>query len=214
MIVISTHNGAKYLKYLLSDIKSFNIPNDKVCIVDNVSKDLEHLDYLELLKKDGYIILHNPENSYELGAFKYALDNITDDVWFSMQDCFRIKQDIFSYVRPKLTLKNMYTWLTFTPGLYDNFDDRMFLSLHYGVLSYSKGVYASSMFILNEVVQKIKHEWYIPKNKIDAMGSERGVAVIFDKYGIQINGLGLYEPTKSSDPNGYPFFSKIYGGRG
>jgi glycosyltransferase involved in cell wall biosynthesis len=214
MIVIASHNGEKYLKDLLADIKRFNISNNKVCVVDNLSTEESHLEYLKKLKEEGYNILYNPKSTYELGAFKYAVDNLKDDVWFSMQDSIRIKYDIFSEVKPKLTPDNMYTFLTFPYAAYDNNDDRTFLLMRYGTMKYSKGVYASSIFALDEVVQRVKDDWFIPRNKIDAAGSERGVAVIFDRYNIEINGLGIYEPNKSSDPEGYPFFSKIYGGRG
>lgn len=214
MIVIVTHNGEKYLRDLLSDIQGFNMPNNKVCIVDNLSTDKPHLEYLENLKKEEYNVLHNPHSTYELGAFVYAVNMLKDDVWFGMQDSIRIKQDIFAYVTPKLTASNMYTFLTFPCNTYDNSDDRNFMLLHYGTTKYSKGVYASSIFALDEVVQKVKKDLFIPRNKLDAAGSERGVAIVMDRHNIEINGLGLYLPDKSSDPEGYPFFSKIYGARG
>lgn len=214
MIVIATHNGKNYLKDLLSDIKSFNIPNNKVCIVDNLSTNQSDLEYLEQLKKEDYNILHNPKSTFELGAFVYATNILKDGVWFSMQDSIRIKEDIFSYVIPKLTLNNIYTFLTFTYAKYDNNDDRRFLMSRYGTMKYSKGVYASSIFALDEVVEKVKNDFVIPQNKIDAAGSERGVAVVMDKHNIEINGLGEYLPEKTSDPNGYSFFQKIYGARG
>ena len=50
MIVISTYNGKKYLEDLLGDINNFNIPNDKVCIIDNKSRDASHLSYLKKLE--------------------------------------------------------------------------------------------------------------------------------------------------------------------
>jgi hypothetical protein len=53
----------------------------------------------------------------------------------------------------------------------------------------------------------------IENNGIEAMGMERGTAVIFDKHGIEIKGLGVYTPNESGDPDAYPFFAKIYGQR-
>jgi len=210
MIVISTYNGQDYLPHLLKDIKEFNISNDKICIVDDKSTDMLFVKYLVDLKKDGYNILCNPVVSYELGALKYAHDNLKDDVWYSMQDSIRLKYNIFDEIRPKLTNKNMYTFLTFAPGIYDNMDDRTFLTLHYGTLHYSKGIFTNSIFALDEVIQRVKNDWYIPKNKIEAAGSERGISVVFERHGIEINSLGIYDPPKTSDPNGYPFFYKIY----
>jgi len=215
MIVLATYNGKKFLEGLLDDIKSFKIFNEDVCIVDNNSTNKDHLEYLIKLKNENYNILYNKRGGYDIGAFKYALDNLKSDVWFCMQDSIRLKQDIFSYVTPLLTNKNVYTILTVPPGLYDNVDDRMFLSLHYKTTQYSSGMFPSSYFALDEVMQKVKNDWYIPTNKIESMGMERGMCVVFDKYGIEIKGLGVYNSTRTGDStkNGYPFFYKIYGGR-
>jgi hypothetical protein len=213
MIVIASYNGLEFVPNLLTDLKNFNISNNKICIVDNKSTDQNFLNYLEQLKKEDYNILHNPKSTYALGAFKYAIDNLKDDVWFGMQDSYRIKQDIFSYVTSKLTDKNMYTFLTFASGVWDSNDDRFILNMKFGTTKYSKGIFASSIFALDSVIQKVKNDWFIPTNKIEDMASERAVSVVFDRHNIEINGLGLYDPPKTSDPNGYPFFSKTYGGR-
>ena len=213
LIVIVTHNGINHLKNLLEDIKSFNISNNEVCIVDNKSTNSDHLIYLQELKKEGYKILHNPNGGYNIGGYKYALDNLEADVWFLIQDSIRIKTNIFSQITPLLTNKNVYTFLTFACGLYDNNDDRSFLLINYGTTQYSKAAFPSSYFAKNEVLQKVKNEWIIPKNKIEAMGMERGTSVVFDRNNIKIIGLGIYTPNESGDPNAYSFFTKIYGGR-
>ena len=110
MIIIVTHNGEKLLRNLLSDIQGFGILHEKICIVDNMSTDKNHLDYLNELKKDNYYILHNPKSTYEVGAYKYALENFKDDIWFLMQDCNRLKYNIFNEITPKLTTNNVYTF--------------------------------------------------------------------------------------------------------
>ena len=50
MIVIATHDGKEFLKNLIPDIQQFNIPNNKICIVDNQSKNQSHLHYLNNLQ--------------------------------------------------------------------------------------------------------------------------------------------------------------------
>ena len=212
MIVTTTYNGLINLEKLIGDIKKFNILNEEVCIVDNGSTNKDHLNYLKELEKDGYIILYNTYGGFNLGGYKYALDNLKADVWFLMQDSVRIKQDIFSYITPKLTDKNVYTFLTFPCGLYDNHDDINFLLIHYGTTQYTRGCFPHSYFAKDEVLQKVKNKWILPKNKIENAGMERGAAVVFDKYGIEIKGLGIYTPNESGDPGAYPFFSKTYTG--
>ena len=186
MIVIVTHNGEMFLKNLLSDIKGFNIPNEKVCVVDNQSNQKNSLNYLEELKKDNYHILHNIKSTYEIGAYLYALDNLKDDIWFLMQDVNRLKYDIFSEITSKLTKDNVYTLLTFKTGECDSNYDRFFLNLHFGSTYYSKGVYANTMFALDEVIQKVKNDWIAitPKSKLDSAATERALAAVFDKHNI------------------------------
>jgi len=213
MIVIVTHNGEKCLKNLLSDINNFNIPNNKVCIVDNLSTNEIHLQYLQDIQKVGYNILYNPKSTYEVGAFKYALENLHDDVWFCMQDSIRLKEDIFSSVIPKLTEKNVYTFLTLAPGIFDDINDRRILSMNFGTMKYSKGIFGCSMFALDSVFQKVKNDWFIPSNRTEAAACERTLSVVFDRHEIEIKGLGIYDPPKTSDPDGYSFFSKVYSGR-
>ena len=48
-IVTTTYNGMHNLKNLLEDIKGFGISNEDVCIVDNESNNIEHLDYIKEL---------------------------------------------------------------------------------------------------------------------------------------------------------------------
>ena len=215
MIVIVTHNGEMFLKNLLSDIKGFNIPNEKVCVVDNQSNQENSLNYLEELKKDNYHILHNIKSTYEIGAYLYALDNLKDDIWFLMQDVNRLKYDIFSEITSKLTKNNVYTLLTFKTGECDSNYDRFFLNLHFGSTYYSKGVYANTMFALDEVIQKVKNDWIAitPKSKLDSAATERALAVVFDRHNIKIIGMGDYDPNRSTSPTGYPHFYHIHGNR-
>ena len=67
--------------------------------------------------------------------------------------------------------------------------------------------------MLDEVAKKVKNDWILPSNKIEAMAMESGACIVFDKYGIEMKGLGVYDPPKTGDPNGYPHFYKIYAAR-
>jgi len=213
LIVITTHNGYSFIENLLSDIKSFKIKNEEICIVDNGSDKEEHFKYLNKLKKDNIIILNNPKGGYNLGGYKYALDHLKSDIWFLIQDSIRIKQDIFSRVEPLLTDNNVYSFLTFPYNIYDSHDDKRLTEQWYGTTVYSKGAFPSSYFAKDEVLQKVKNFWIFPKNKIEAMAMERGASIIFDRFNIKIIGLDMYNSSRTSDPNGYPFFYKIYGSR-
>ena len=212
-IVIVTYNGFKLLSNLLNDIKKFNVPNNEVCVVDNNSSNIDHLSFLKKLEKEDYKILYNLKGGFELSAYKYALDNLTADVWFLLQDSLRIKKDIFSEITPLLTDKNVYSLLTFNCGLWDNRDDITFMLMNFGTTKYSKAGWPSCYFASNSVFQKVKNDWLLPKTKIEAMAMERGVSIIFDKYDIEIKNIeGTYEPNKSGSDE-YKYFQKFYGGR-
>lgn len=213
MIVIATHNGKSHLSKLLGDLQQFGIFNKDICVVDNQSTDKSHLNYLDELNVNTYKVLYNPESTYELGAYKYALDNLKSEYWFCMQDSVRIKTNIFEVVTPLLTDKNVYSFLTYECGAWDNSADIEFLMRNFGTTQYSRACFPSSYFAKNYVMQKVKKYWILPTNKIECMAMERGASIIFDRAGIEIKGLGEYEPTKSGDPDGYIFFSKSYGSR-
>jgi GT2 family glycosyltransferase len=207
MIVIVTHNGASFLVDLLSDIKGFEISNDKICIVDNKSDSDFHLSYLNSLEKSGYIILHNPEATYEIGAFKYAFENIKDSIYFFIQDSIRIKRNIFKEVSPLLTIDNVYTFLTFPCGIHDHDPkDHSELIKEYGTDQYSRGLFGNMFFALSEVVEKVKDDWKIPRTKLGSTTGERALGIVFDRHNIKI--IGLAELDCKIHGN-YPFFTKI-----
>lgn len=211
MIVIPTYNGRDHLINLLTDIQEFDIPNDKVCIVDNKSTNIGHLEYIEDLKKSGYNVLYNTHATYELGAFKFAIDNgIIDDNYALFQDSIRLNTDVINYVFNKLDDNTVYTLANFEAYKYDSPNDRMYLAINYGTGNYSTGLLGSMFFINHNALQKVKDQWKLPRNKIDSMGTERALATIFDKNGINIIGLEKYDPALGGD---YKNFTKLYGGR-
>lgn len=209
MIVIPTHNGKDLLLDLLVDLEHYGIEPNKICVVDNKSTDEEHLSTLEQLRENGYNVLHNPSSTYELGAFQYAIDNGMEDDWYALfQDSIRIKKDIFSEVVPKLTGENVYAMLTFAPGVYDNQEDRTFLIMNYGTMVYSRGFFGSMFMARKSVIDRVKGAWKIPRSKVESMGTERGLAVVFDRAEIKIEGLGVYDPKTIN--GGYDFFEKRF----
>jgi len=211
LIVIATYNGKKYLANLLEDIKKFDISNDKICVVDNKSDDESHLSYLKELEEQNYKILHNPEPSYCIGALLYALKNFESDVWFLLQDSNRIKKNIFEIVCNKLTDDIIYALLTFDHGVSDGVVSSRLKEV-VGTIDYTLGIFGSQIFAKNSVMQKIKNDLFVPKNKMDDMTSERAVSVICDKYNIKIIGLG-HKDDNIMASDGYDYFTKIYGGR-
>lgn len=173
MIVIATHNGNNFLKNLLIDIENFNIPNNKVCIVDNGSNNETFLTYLDNLKTENYIVLRNEKSKYCLGALSTALDyGLKDDIWFLIQDSMRLKKNIFEIVIPQLTDENVFTFLTFTSGATDGYVTQM-LKEWFNTAQYSKGIFGSQIFAKDSVIQKIKDEWIVPSNKQEDMMMER-----------------------------------------
>lgn len=166
MIVIATYNGGAVLKDLLGDIKYYDIPNNEVCVVDNNSTYPEHLRLLINLVKEGYNVLLNSNDSYEVGAFKLAVDTFKSDIWFCLQDSIRIKQNIFETVTPLLTNTNAYTFLTFNEkGILENHGVRDFLKNNFQLEDYRLGLFGNMFFAKNEVVQLVKNDWIIPKDK-------------------------------------------------
>jgi len=212
MIVIATHNGKDVIKNLLLDIKSFNIPNNEICIVDNKSSN-SYISYLMGLKYMGYKVLLNPIPSYMTGAFRLAIDTFKSDVWFCLQDSIRIKQNIFEQITPLLTDKNVYTFLTFnSQEILGNPGVREFINFNYHMNSYKTGLFGVMFFAKDSVVQQVKNDWIIPKNKWEDASMEIGIGLVFEKYNIEIIGMDVYDGSKINIYEGstvYPFFDKI-----
>lgn len=215
MIVIATHNGENVLPNLLGDIKSFNIPNDNVCIVDNASDSTHQLDFLNTIKDDGYNILYNDVSGYEVGAFKSAIDHFTSDVWFCLQDSLRLRENIFEMVEDKLTNNNVYTLLTFETYIHDGGLYMDFLKRNYNTEYYSKGIFGNNIFAKDSVIQLVKNEWIIPTCKLESEAMERGLSVVFDNHKIDI--IGIDKLDRSGRLFGgadlYPFFKKVFSRR-
>lgn len=213
MVVFPTYNGGKELiGNILSDLTKFNVPNNEVCIVDNLSTNPTHLEYLETLKPQGYNILYNSRGTYELGAYKLAIDTFKSDIWFCIQDSIRIKQNIFETVPPLLTDKNVYTFIfwcnqdyVFVPQIYK------FLFESYNTVIYDKALFGNMFFARNEVVQLVKDDWVLPTNKWESVSNEMGLGIVFEKHNIQVIGLGACDEhvDVANGFDHYPFFTKI-----
>lgn len=210
-IIIATHDGYKLLFDLLSDIERYGVKNEDVCIVDNLSDNKNHLEYLKSLKIKKYNILYNEEATYEVGAYKWAIEHgIKSDIYFFFQDSIRLKSNIFETIPPKLTNNNVYTFLTFAAKIHDHDpNDKKCLLEHYGTLDYSKGIFGNMFFARDEVIQKVKDQWILPRNKLGSTTAERGLSVIFDRNNIEIIGMAEYNTANNPTGEGYPFFRKI-----
>jgi hypothetical protein len=135
---------------LLNDINKFNIKNNEMWIVDNISTDESHLEKLIFLEKLGYNILYNKNDSYEIGAFKIAYENFKSDIWVLLQDSIRIKEDVFNMIIPYLTNSNIYTFLTFyLPNLINQefVYKKLYEQFNNNNLTFKKGIFGNMFFL-------------------------------------------------------------------
>jgi hypothetical protein len=214
MIVITTHNGDYMLLNLLNDINKFNIKNNEICIVDNISTDEKHLEKLIFLEKLGYNILYNKNDSYEIGAFKIAYENFKSDIWVLLQDSIRIKEDVFNMIIPYLTNSNIYTFLTFYfPNLINQefVYKKLYEQFNNNNLTFKKGIFGNMFFCKNNIAELIYKSIDIPNSKNDSKTTEISLSILMEKNNININGLDILD-NRADFINGfdtYSFFSKI-----
>lgn len=212
MIVIVTHDGDNMLLNLLKDLNNYNIKNSEICIVDNFSKNEEHLKKLKILKLLDYNVLYNNNDTYELGAFKIAYENLNADMWFLLQDSIRIKKNIFNMIIPKLNDNNLYTLLTFNiPQLILKKSIYEFLFKYFKKVSYRNGIFGNMFFAKNNVINKFYNDLIIPRNKEESMFMEIGLSIIMNNNNINIHGLDIVDKRVNVDTgfDSYSFFSKI-----
>jgi hypothetical protein len=214
MIVIATNNGKPYLLELLKDFQKIGI-SDEIAIIDTQSTDAESLEFLESLKIKNEFGLNinvykTPYRGFDTGAYIYAINNLKSDRFYFMQDSIKIKSiEYFNEINKRLKIGTIVPLITFGPHLYDENEQINFCYENFDSIEYDKGIFGPIFAITNEDVQKIDKKYLVyPTNKMLQMGMERGWAVLFKKYGFEIEPIeGAYDYSKLSN-DGYSLFKK------
>ena len=214
MIVIATNNGKKYLIEVLYDLKKIGV-KEEIAVIDTQSTDIESLEFLESLKNnndfDLKISVHTtPYRGFDTGAYIYAINNLSADKFYFMQDSIKIKSnDYFNAIDKKLKNGTVVPLITFGPHLYDENEQINFCYENFESIEYDKGIFGPIFAITNSDAQKIDKKYLVyPTNKMLQMGMERGWSIIFKKYAFEIDSLeGDYNYEKLIN-DGYTYFKK------
>ena len=95
MIVVATNNGFIYLKELLDSFKDIDLCNEKIFIIDTISNDINHLNFLKqinnLYPNLDIEITTTPHRKFDTGAYIYAYQNINSDNYIFLHDSVTIK---------------------------------------------------------------------------------------------------------------------------
>jgi len=214
MIVIATNNGKTYLSELLSDLERIGC-NEDISVIDTQSSDAESLEFIDSLKAGDKFnlkikVYQTPYKGFDTGAYVYAINNLSADKFYFMQDSIKIKSiDYFIEIDKRLKPGVVVPLITFGPNLFDENEQIDFCYDKFDSIDYDKGIFGPIFAITNEDIQKIDKKYLVyPTNKMLQMGMERGWSVLFKKYGFEIDPIeGAYDYTKLSN-DGYVFFKK------
>jgi hypothetical protein len=215
MIVIATHNGKEYLKRLLSNLESFNLDKE-IAIIDTMSSDKESLDFLyEITNKNLYnlnIKIHKTEyRGFDSGAYIYAINNLSAERFYFLQDSIIIKDREFFDITDNILESGVVTTFISFPSNFYNTEQYNYCSSTFGTTDYDTGIFGPMFSILNEDIQKIDKSLLVyPKNKEQQMAMERGWSIIFKKYNFTIKPI---EGEKDDDRlfnNKYKTFTKEF----
>jgi len=209
MIVIATNNGKLYLKRLFNSISNHNI-NEKVLIVDTGSTDEDHLNYLkELEKKDNVEVTQTPYKCYDTGAYIWAYNNFTADVYHFMHDSIEIKDPEFlQKVNTELKDADVVSYITFNFAGYGDKDWQDFLIKNIGHYDYKIGIFGPMFSIKKESLNKLPIEKLsLPINKNQQTAFEGIWPEFFTQHNMSIKSLAEHDHSHIIN-DGYPHIKK------
>lgn len=201
MIVIATNNGLTYLPRLLSSFEKFGTGGQKVLIVDTGSIEEPSLKYLEELKENKAYFVEKITGGFDSGAYIWAYKNYVDENYIFMHDSCEILSS--DWVDAFIALgKPVCAYASFTLG-FDEAQQRTHLTnlgLHFDYIN--RGIFGPIFFAKREALDALGDLTpFIPLNKINQRGMERGWAALFANAGIDVGYLSYIPNNTINDEN-------------
>lgn len=206
LIIIPTYNNEEILRKCISSIRQFDKKTDIVVV--NNGEFISDLDEIQLMNKVG---------GYAIGAlfatYKYYSQH---DGYLLIQDSLFIKDKNFlkEFERKSKLGFGAIAWLTF-PIFFDSEEQKQYLIDIFGVDGCSNfGVFGPIIYLKNKTISKfIKENYYkwLPKNKNELCGWERGIAMACLKCNIKFTTIHpLSWDNGRLRNNEYTLFNKIF----
>lgn len=218
LIVIPTNNGGRtMLSSLLSSIEKCNV-NYKILIVDTISNDENHLQFLKDLavQRPDIIITQTPDRTFDTGAYVWAYQNYKAKHYHFIHDSVTIKdphffeeiERIFKYgydVAPYLWFKEfgMDYW-----GTRDTWTDIFLKNNCFFEIDY--GIFGPMFSCKRNALEKLNiTNFILPKTKAEQNAFERIWANLFEQKKILVcRWYEFHRPFVEQDS--YPHITKTF----
>lgn len=186
MIVIATHNGKQYVLDLLEDIKKTpSIENEHVLVLDTGSSSYDPKTLFNEINDRKYKFKITtditPYKGYDSGAYIYAYHKYIDTEYIFIQDSIRIRHERWNTYF-KISSEEIIAWATH-PIIYDTYTQKNWVKNK--IYDYKEPqnlifgpIFSISKKTLAEFDKKYGLANFIPRNKEQACGMERGWAAL------------------------------------
>jgi hypothetical protein len=171
MIVIATNNGFIHLKELLDSFCNIDMCNEKILIIDTISTDENHINFLKLIPalyaNLDITVTKTPYRGFDTGAYIYAYENYESELYIFLHDSITIKNSNFVRdIKNYLEENDVVSFFCFNFMGYGNDEWKEFMKLCTGSEYYDRAIFGPMFACKKEVLSNINtKELEIPSNK-------------------------------------------------
>lgn len=192
MIVIATNNGHEYLKNLLNSMEHMDLCGEDLLIVDTMSDNQYHLDFLSNVKQLyphlNINVVKTPYRKFDTGAYVYAYKNFHSENYVFLHDSITIKDN--SFIKVVIELLKNYDVISFSCFDFAGYGDdewRQFFNKNTGKEKYEIGIFGPMFSCKKSVLDKIELEKLELPNTKNQQACFEGIwPVIFEQNSIEV----------------------------
>jgi hypothetical protein len=184
MIVIASHNKIDLLQNILNNLKTIDLHNHEVLIVDTNSDDAEYIKFFDQCKEKfpEFIFDRKEYTCWDSGAYIHAYKNYASEKYIFLQDSLIITNnklipmwDAFLDIYDIVPFINFRYW-------HDSDEQKVFSEsgLPHSDTRPLDSIFGPIFGVRKETLDKLPIEWLIePSNKIQGCGMERRWSYMF-----------------------------------
>jgi hypothetical protein len=192
MIVIATNNGYKHLKDLLDSMSKFDFSTEKLLVIDTISNDENHLNFLQNLQNIypnlNISISTTPYRKFDTGAYLYAYKNFDSEYFIFLHDSITIKDGNFiQVVKDTLKDNDIVSFSCFNFMGYGDQEWKEFFKKNTNEDKYEIGIFGPMFACKKSTLDKINFDHLeLPNNKNQQACYEGIWPTIFLKNNLKI----------------------------
>jgi hypothetical protein len=171
MIVIATNNGFVHLKELLDSFCNIDMYDEKILIVDTISTDENHINFLNLTPalyaNLDITITKTPYRGFDTGAYIHAYENYESELYIFLHDSIIIKNSNFvKDIKNYLEENDVVSFFCFNFVRCGDDEWKKFMKSCTGSEYYDRAIFGPMFACKKEVLSNINtKELEIPDNK-------------------------------------------------